>query len=477
MTRALALFLIIFLEGYVVLSTELLAIRLMVPFTGSGTDTVSIIIAAVLLPLAFGYHAGGKFSTKTKSAKGSLSVRRRLLSNLVVSAFILTAGLSYVFLDFTFDLLQKNLGWYNRIWLATFYSLVFISYPVYLLGQTIPLVSNYFSREHLSLIAGRMLFFSTLGSFIGAIFSTLVLMSFLGVHHTASITIAAIALLVVLLAKKKNTIAVYATLFCLAAALALNSPFAMHRLNIVSNNKYSTVQIIDDAEMDMRTMMLNRSIASTVYRSAPDTYHDYTAYIEDNFLSSVFFDGPEKSILVLGAGGFTIGRRDQKNTYIYVDIDGALKDITEQDFLQEKLSPNKSFVAMDARAYLIQSKEKFDLIVLDLFRDPISVAENLCTVEFFEQVKGHLREGGAVVGNYWASPTFTDAYSRNLDHTLRAAFPYLSRQVIGTYDVWKENASWRNIIYSYVQRPAGAPRIYTDIKNQAAFDRPTDTRP
>ena len=38
--RNLALLLIIFLEGYVVLSTELLAIRLLIPFTGNSTHTV-----------------------------------------------------------------------------------------------------------------------------------------------------------------------------------------------------------------------------------------------------------------------------------------------------------------------------------------------------------------------------------------------------------------------------------------------------
>lgn len=59
--KALTLFTIIVLEGYVVLSSELLAIRQTIPFAGSGTDTISIIIAAVLMPLAFGYYAAGRF--------------------------------------------------------------------------------------------------------------------------------------------------------------------------------------------------------------------------------------------------------------------------------------------------------------------------------------------------------------------------------------------------------------------------------
>ena len=46
---------IILAEGYVVLSTELLAIRLLIPFVGNSTETLSIIIAAVLMPLAIAF--------------------------------------------------------------------------------------------------------------------------------------------------------------------------------------------------------------------------------------------------------------------------------------------------------------------------------------------------------------------------------------------------------------------------------------
>src|SRR5262245_39138536 len=45
------LFLIIFLEGYAVLSLELLSIRQGINFIGSNTDKIAIIIAAVLIPL------------------------------------------------------------------------------------------------------------------------------------------------------------------------------------------------------------------------------------------------------------------------------------------------------------------------------------------------------------------------------------------------------------------------------------------
>ncbi len=465
------LFLIIFLEGYVVLSTELLAIRLLIPFTGSGTDTVSIIIAAVLLPLAFGYFAGGQFKTRHRNGRLAMTIRKRLIRNLVIAAVILTLGLSYIFLDWAFTAVQKATGWHNRIWLTTLYSLLFIVYPVFLLGQTVPLISNYFSRERLSLIAGRILFFSTMGSFMGAVFGTLVLMTMLGVHHTVSITIACMTVLVFILAKKKISIPTITMTACLLVALTLNSKQAMDRLFVVSNNKYNIVQLMQYVDKDIRVMKLNRSHASAIRVHSDDTYLDYAIFIEDNFLQPIA-DGPVKSILVLGAGGFTLGRTDTKNSYVFVDIDKELKKISETLFLQEKLAPNKTFEAMDARAYLNQSDEKFDVIILDLFRDPISTPENLITREFFEQTKKHLKDGGIMLGNYFASPTFSDPYSRNLDYTLHSVFPAMNRQIVRNFNAWKRDDDWTNIVYSYVHHADEKPGIYTDDKNTAIFDKP-----
>lgn len=467
MKMLLAIYFIIFLEGYIVLSSELLAIRLLIPFTGSGTDTVSIIIAAVLLPLACGYYFGGRYN----AASGS--VRKKLVSNLLQSAALLSFGLSYAFLDAVFDTVRFALGLHNRLALTALYSAIFIIYPVYLLGQTVPLISNYFSHQKLAQIAGKVLFFSTLGSFAGAIFSTLIFMTFLGVHHTASITVGCMFVLAVILSRRKISLQTAGMAVFFAVALVLNSSYAMDRLNIVSNNKYSTLQITED-DMGTRYLMLNRSTASAVFKGAPDTVLDYTLYIEENFLQPVFTEGPEKSVLILGAGGFTIGRQDTKNKYVYVDIDEALKEVSEEKFLMENLTPNKTFVPMDARAYLIQSREKFDVIVLDLFRDPVSVHENLNTLEFFTAVREHLSDGGVMVGNYWASPVFADQYSRNLDHTLRAAFPALNRQVIDTYNAWKRENDWRNIIYSYIHYPDAERNLYTDVKNTIVFDKPVE---
>ena len=107
--RTHLLFSIIFLEGYVVLAVELLCIRLLIPFVGSGTEVVSIIISSVLLPLAFGYQYAGNYIVRQRdseikkgASKKSISIRKILVKNLFVSLCILMVGLSYLVQEILF---------------------------------------------------------------------------------------------------------------------------------------------------------------------------------------------------------------------------------------------------------------------------------------------------------------------------------------------------------------------------------------
>ncbi len=465
------LFVIIVLEGYVVLSTELLAIRQTIPFVGSGTDTVSIIIAAVLMPLAFGYQSGGRFKPGFDSNGRYRSIRSKLILNIFISMIVLLLGLSYVLLN-VFFIGLLNLGIENRLVLTTLYSAIFLVTPVYLLGQTIPLVSNYFSKEKLSKITGQILFFSTMGSFLGAIFSTLVLMSTIGVHHTVTLNFIILAGLIILLSRKKMGELAILAVFIAGCSVYLNSDSMMRVFNIVENNKYNTIMVIE--EDGERMMVMNNNSSSML--SEDGRKHPYIEFIERQVIKPIS-DGdlPPKDILVIGAGAFTLGLEDTHNRYTYVDIDKSLQSVAEKYILKQKLADNKIFAPIPARAFLTQSHIQYDLIVLDAYLGDLTLPEHLVTVEFFEAVKAHVAEGGVVMGNFIISPNFANAYSRNIDNTLRAAFPNISRYAIGgRYEPW--NTSPRlseNIVYIYTHHGAqDKDGVYTDNKNRVFYDKP-----
>lgn len=465
-----SLFAIIIIEGYVVLSSELLAIRLTIPFVGSGTDTVSIIIAAVLLPLSFGYYFGGQFKPYKTRHGHVVGVREKLTRNIFISTILLVFGLSYLpLLLFLGTLIDQGLT--NRLILTAIYSGIFLVTPVFLLGQTIPLISNYFSREKLSEITGRILFFSTIGSFLGATFSTLILMATVGVHYTAALNFILLAGLFFTLGKRNSELAKGSMIALVLLGLVFNSAKVMEMLNVVENNQYNMIRVFDDPASDMRILSLNNNSDSGYSKNGKK--HDYIEFIETNFIDVLPKSGKPVNILVIGAGGFTIGLEDAHNLYHFVDIDGSLKEIAERDFLQQKLGPNKIFHPVSAEAFLASGDETFDLIILDAYLGDLTIPEQLVTQDFFRRVKNRLGDNGIVAANFILSPSFANAYSRNIDNTFRSVFPFVTRQVIGHYNGW-DAKTMDNTIYIYNRHADETKtKIYTDNKNTVYYDKPS----
>lgn len=453
-----ALYLVILIEGYVILATELLAIRQIIPFVGNGIETVAIVVSAVLMPLAFGYFAGGSYR-----ANQSKTLRKKLIANIISAAFILTFGLSHAVLEMFFLSLDL-IGISSHIVQTSIHSLLFIAYPVFLLGQTVPLISNYFSRKKLSEIAGRMLFFSTIGSFFGSIISTLLLMTLIGVNNTVIVTIMLLALLVMILNNKiisKNSLMI---LFFVSLVVILNNNDAMRELGIVENGSYSTIKVIDEKDVnDSRILSINNS-ASSRYSTRPDGRFDYIKYVENTFIKSKAETKNKKNILVIGAGGFTIGIDDDHNEYTFIDIDKSLKKVSEKFFLKKTLGKNKIFIAESARSFLRRNVEKYDLIFVDAYSNRGLIPPDLITKEFFIQIKNGLRENGIAVFNVVTSANFQNRLSIKLDNTFRMVFDRMNRHVIGDYDGFFKGGGKPNVIYSYFKQKPDS-EIYTDNKN------------
>ncbi len=469
MNKTLLLFIVIIIEGYAVLATELLAIRQIIPYVGSGTDIVSIIIAAVLMPLAVGYYYGGRY--RPFKVKGKLvTVRRKLIRNILIAATILLPGLSYFTIQvFFITLLSEGIG--NRILMTTLYALIFLVTPVFLLGQTVPLVSNFFSSQKLSRITGKMLFCSTTGSFLGAIVSTLVLMTYAGVSNTVNAVFLLLAFLVFILSKSKLSEQIIYMAGLTAVAVFLNSPFVLKPFHIVQDNAYNTTSVVED-EKGLH-LIQNNNDSSLIGPNGE--HHPYVEFVERHYIDPTFNDKvAPKKILVVGAAGFTFGIKDLKNDYTYVDIDKDIRKTAEQYFLKQKLGPNKRFVGEDIRSFLTREPQKYDLIFLDAFLGNLTLPEQLATREFFLQVRNALKPDGIMVANFIASPSFRGTFSQNIDNTLRSVFPHLGRQVIQPdFDGWAtDEAAASNLIYSWRNNPAESSKVYTDDKNQVSLDKP-----
>lgn len=500
-------------EGYVVLAVELLAIRQLTPYVGNATDTVAIVIAAVLLPLAFGYEAGGRVRVTSDRAPGDAAaaasgaeppeiaragrglggspdrgpspgagpeagVRRRLTRNLLLAALILSFGLSHPYLVAFFGALD-DVGITHRLVQTALHACLFLVYPVYLLGQTVPLVAHCSTGASLPRSTGLMLFFSTFGSFLGSVVSTLVLMTFWGVHATVAFTLGLLVLLAGLIGRGTRARAKQVspeearrpdTLLVAVGALglyifAVNAPSVMRAYGIVGDSLHSQIRVLADPAENSRLLVINNS-PSSKWAADPGRRFAYVEFIEREVLGALDPARPRR-VLVIGAGGFTIGLEDEVNAYTYVDIDPALRGVSEEHFLGRPLGANKLFVAESARAFLRRAGEPYDAVVLDAFTNRLNMPPDLITREAFAAVRRAVAPGGRVVVNVIASPDFADRFSRSMDATIRAVFPFATRHVLNR----TRADGVANVLYVAVERGDEAHDVYTDDRNRSFLDR------
>ena len=483
--RSFMLFAVLLGEGFLVLSLEILALRLIMPAAGSSTQGISIVIACVLLSLAAGYFYGAVSSHDPKNIQNR---RRKIIQNFAYAALFFVPATSLVFTLEFFDFLS-DFGLKYGLSHVLFYSFLFLVPPVFLLGQTVPLISHYFYRWSLSFAAGVILFLSTLGSLIGALFPPLITMPLLGLPVTAITLNVVLVLMILILAKRKHIFYSSIAMSALLACVVINADFMLECYDIKASNHVNTVQIksLGFGPSSSKILYLNGGAAGYI---GHDTAHKslniaspnityYVTYIESNFINPAThkLDKP-LDILAIGAGGFILGAKDTTNNYVFVDVDPQLQDISEKFLHERKLGPNKRFIVQPARSYLRSSSQEFDLIFVDVFNGRI-VPAHLVTYEFFKSLKKRLKPGGAVVMNIVTSPSFRTEFSRNVYATFSDVFWPNSRVILGFYDsmigrgIEDENPQDQisNVLHVYFDTKSHDDfRIYTDSKNRAYLD-------
>lgn len=459
------LLLAIFIGGYVSLSLEIIAMRQLMSFVGSTAITASIVIGVFLAFLSIGYYQGSVSKISTRRLKDILWQGFTVIAALIIFAT------SYPLLDAYFSFLTK-IGIRSNILQTFIYSFMFLSFGPFLFGLITATTGKYVQRSGKD-ETGTIMAVDTIGSVFGSILTTLIFMPFIGVNHTI-IWITAVSLFGAFLFKRS-----YEGLLILVFGIVLNANGLLEKnYGMVSNNAASTIILEEQDEGKSILMKMNGGHSSKISEDEEQMFH-YIRIIENNFILPLREEKKgvvkeKKKILILGAGGFTLGLKDHFNDYTFVDIDKDLKKITEEKFLKQKLGENKKFVLNDASQFLKTTEEKYDLIVLDTYSSKSMIPENLVTIEYFKRVKDRVNEGGIVVINIITSPNFSDPFSQRIDNTIRHVFTKnLSRDSVGEwFNAFAPNdnkKNMRNILYTFYNIPNDG-MIYSNGKNQSFYD-------
>jgi predicted membrane-bound spermidine synthase len=442
MSRGL-LFAIVFIEGFCSLGAEVIALRQIIPHMGSSIVVTAPTIGFFLLALALGYHAGAQIERDYRAV---------VARNFLIAAALSGLGLAGVTVDLVFD-------YFNPPTLAYLLFMAAVLCPLaWLLGQTVPILTNLLQHERTGQASGTALYQSTLGSFLGSISLSLLVMQWLGV--SAAVAICALLLVAGFALLRGGDGRTLAAVLAVAAPI-IGANTVLRPVIETAYANYSVIPVKLDGALNPKAFKNNNSVASLIDESDPPRYARYVRHIRSILLDDLGLR--EQEILVLGAGGFTISHREASNHYTYVDIDPEIRRIAEQRFLGEVALGE--FVADDARRFVVRSSARFAAEIVDVYSSHSSIPGHLVTREFWHSTRRVLKPDGVMIANLILDNKLATPYARNLLATIESVYGRCAVEVLQ-----RKQALSNVIVLCHNSNQPSTDSLYVDERNAADFD-------
>jgi MFS family permease len=440
-----------FTVGMGVMAVEITASRLLAPYFGASLFVWTSLIVTVLLAMSFGYWVGGAAAERGKGIP-------TLGFLLCGASFVLLAGI-FIIGDLSKALTGVFMAWTNAsatLFLASLAaSFLVFALPVFLLAAASPVILKEWTRTggDVGRVAGRYFAVSTIGSVVGTIAPTLVLVPAVGAKATVEI-FAVIFLLLgasLLAWKERKFLAVIAmplmTVSYLTAPAApadiideRESPYQLIR--VTAPSRASSPGGEDDGT---RHLLFNEGAGiQSIYR--PDArriqrfYFDYAGVIP---LIRPYEPETHHALIIGFAGGSAAraysnylpdGRRARITG---VEVDPAVVAVAREHFNIDEIGAE--VIVMDGRMFLQTTPDRYDTILVDAYSSQVYIPPHMATTEFYRLAKSRLKPGGVVVMNINAP---TDE-SRLLKALINSAAPHFRHMT-----VVPTPASWNRLVFA-----------------------------
>jgi len=456
------------MEGFSTLAVEVIAIRLAIPIAGSSVILTGVTLGIVLFALSAGYWRGGALSAKWDRAR----TRTVLARNLLLATAL------YGILAFPFEarLLDRLLDIFSLpLSVAITAGLLFLA-PIYFASQTVPMLAELTSGDgKAGRASGKVLFYSTLGSVAGGVFTPVYLFPWLGVARSSYLVCAVLALAGCLMAVDRARFLQALGIGSAAVLAGVGTQnLTFERGDLYSfDSPYQSIRIVNEKTEQGRTerlMLVGGGRASAIYADNLETSLPYTLLAE-----RLLEETHTKNALVIGAAGFTFPRDVAKLPGLEqvdaVDVDPSVLPIAERHFLMQPIPNNVRFLPLSARfaiRMLHSQGHRYGFTFVDAYFGKGIPAE-LVTAEFFEGVRDI---SDRTVANALIDRALESAFARNMLAAFRAAF---GRVWLIDARPESENDLTNMLVLSWPAQGAkewtGNGQAYSDDRNDADRDR------
>ena len=452
------LYLAVFIAGMTSLAVEFSASRLLGNVFGTSNLVWASIIGLILVYLTAGYFIGGRWADRSPHPHTFYGILA--WSALLVGVIPVVAKPVLRFSAQAFDQLQMGVlaGSFAAV-------LLLFSLPVTLLGTASPFAIRLAIEDpkQAGRVSGLIYGISTLGSFIGTFLPVLVLIPLIGTYRTF-LTFSGVLLFVALFGLSFNCgwrcVLPYMWMpFVLILMIAFgiggptkNTPGMVFE----TESAYNYIQVLKDGDLTLLRLNDGQGVHSVYAPGRLDFGGPWQEMLVAPFFNSPPYDPARvKSMAILGlAAGTTARQATAVFGPIPIDgfeIDPVIVQVGRKYFAMNE--PNLHVYIQDGRWGLEQSPHRYQLISVDAYRPPY-IPFQMTTVEFFQIVRDHLSDDGALAINVGRSPDDRELI-QDLCTTIAQVFP--SVYVVDVPD------SFNSLIFATVQ-PTRAANLALNLK-------------
>lgn len=494
MLKQLLYSLVLFVASACGLVVEIVAGRLIAPYTGMSLYSWTAIIAVVLAGLSAGHWLGGRLA-------GAQSGEDRLVFRLAMALGLasVTTMTSLVLLHLLSPLLLG--GETSPVSDVLLLCAALFLLPSLFVGVVAPIVTKLavdLSTTDTGPTIGRMYALGTLGSIAGTLSAGYLFISRIGSTGTILAVAATYAVLAVgcaLIARRVwGLVGGFVLLLLLVITGILGNRVEAFRSACTYESDYFCIRIEDFSPISGREsalMVLDNLVHSINDRADPSLLYSPYIHFLDEFTRRRFFkrqDGLSLSAFFIGGGGYSLPRSwattMEDARVVVAEIDPMVTQAAADRLWLAPAMPGLDIRHQDARRLLqsLPAEPLFDVIFGDAFHD-ISIPAHLVTREFHREIARRLRPNGFYALNLidrGTRPRFLAAMLK----TLRTDFAHVTAWVEASDDAdirQKQESRVTYVIVASADAPTeqtmtslfGIARSWSVIHKDERMDEPT----
>jgi len=451
-----------FVIGIGVMAVEITASRLLAPYFGASMFVWTSLIVTVLVALSVGYFLGGRVASKGAGLDtvGFLSCGA---SALLIFGMLIIPSFSSAVSGILVRLSTASVALFLGSLLVT---MIVFACPVFLMAMSGPILLRAWSAHgDVGAISGRYFAVSTIGSVIGTVAPTLVLVPVLGARGTIYAISAMFMLLGLALAVQWRKLGL-----TLALALVLMPPalYGTPPADVLMEREspYQLIRVAQDG--DRRYLIFNEGTGiQSVYtpgRERTGFYFDHLGIMP--ILRQKPPGQPHRALIVGLAGGTAAFRypsfvRDGSRVELTgVEVDPAVIETAREWFDLD--ATGVRVVNADGRVYFHTTEETFDSILVDAYSTQLYIPPHLATKEFYALTKTRLAKDGVLVMNVNA-PNEGSRLLRALVATAASVFPHVV--VVPIKGAWNHLVLASDEPFDIESAAARIPDEYADVRD------------